>query len=65
MSGGARYAAIFEMVPAQPAWQARHGLTADQYQATFDDLSPAGYRPLVVAGYEVGGSPRFAGIWVQ
>jgi hypothetical protein len=65
VGSGARYAAIFEMVSPQPAWQARHGLTADQYQMAFDDFSASGYRPIVVDAYDVGGSPQFAGIWVQ
>jgi hypothetical protein len=65
VGGGARYAAIFERTSPQPAWQARHGLTADQYQWAFDDLRATGYRPMVVDAYDVGGSPQFAGIWVQ
>ncbi|MGW1681430.1 hypothetical protein, partial [Saccharopolyspora sp. NPDC002376] len=32
-----RYAAIWEQ-RSGPAWQARHGLTADQYQQTFNEL---------------------------
>src|SRR5262249_54365592 len=36
--GSARYAAIFEKSPG-PAWQARHGLTASQYQQAFDDFA--------------------------
>jgi hypothetical protein len=31
-------------------WQARHGLTSEQYQATFDDLANQGYRLVQVSG---------------
>jgi CubicO group peptidase (beta-lactamase class C family) len=56
------YAAIWEK-SAGPAWQARHGLTADQYQAEFDALVGQGYRLRCVSGYAVGDTPLFAGIW--
>ena len=45
------------------AWQARHGMNAGQYQATFDSLTSQGYRLVHVDGYAVGGSPQFAAIW--
>jgi hypothetical protein len=48
-----------------PAWQARHGLTGDQYQAAFDDLAQQGYRLVHVSGYSVRGTARYAGIWEQ
>jgi hypothetical protein len=58
----ARYAAIFER-SSGPAFQARHGLTSAQYQATFDDLTGQGYRPVLVNGYTVGGQALFAAIF--
>jgi CubicO group peptidase (beta-lactamase class C family) len=45
------------------AWQARHGLTPAQYQATFDGLGKQGYRLVEVSGYADGNQPRYAGIW--
>jgi hypothetical protein len=64
-SGGLeRYAAIWEQRPG-PAWQARHGLTAVQYQQTFDELAAQGFRPIRISGYVVDGQDRFAAIWEQ
>ncbi|MFF0110912.1 hypothetical protein [Streptomyces hirsutus] len=65
-SGGAdRFAAIFEQRPG-PAFQARHGLTASQYQQTFDDLVGQGFRPVDVNGYlSAGGGERFTAIFEQ
>ena len=64
-SGGEdRYAAIWEQ-SAGPAWQARHGLTAGQYQQTFDQLNAQGYRLVRVSGYGSGGQQRYAAIWEQ
>ena len=41
-------------------WQARHGLSAADYQDTFDELTGGGYRPLDVSG---GGPAGYTGIW--
>jgi len=60
-----RYAAIFRKIPHAPAWQARHGLTPAQYQATFDQLVAQGYRLELVNGYGVGGQDRIAAIWTK
>src|ERR1051326_4888911 len=59
-----RYAAIWEQSPG-PAWSARHGLSADQYQAAFDDHARQGYRPVRVSSWSLNGQPRFAAIWEQ
>lgn len=56
------YEAIWEK-RGGPAWEARNGLTADQYQQTFDSLTKQGYRPLHVSGYSSGGSARYAAIF--
>ena len=45
-NGDARYAAIWRKLPG-PAWQARHGLTSQQYQATFDERWFTAARSLV------------------
>lgn len=62
VSGQAKFSAIWEK-KSGPAWEARHNLTAAQYQQTFDDLKKKGYRLQQVCGYVVGGQPYFAGIW--
>lgn len=51
--GQARYAAVWKK-QAGPAWAARHGLTAEQYQAAFNSFSQQGYRLTFVNGYAIG-----------
>jgi hypothetical protein len=60
-----RYAAIFRKIANAPAWQARHGLTPQQYQAAFDQLVAQGYRLEQTNGYTVGGQDRLAAIWTR
>ena len=62
--GQARFAAIWEQ-RGGPAFQARHNLTADQYQQTFNQLVSQGFRLRFVSGYSVGGQDRYAAIWEQ
>jgi hypothetical protein len=64
VDGQDRYAALWEPGPG-PAWQARHGLTAAQYQQTFDQLLAQGFRPVHVSGYTVNGEDRYAALFVQ
>ncbi len=59
------YAALWVRTAAPPAWQARHGLTAADYQAAFDQLTAEGYHPVLVNGYATAGGPRFACIFQQ
>ncbi|MDX6751938.1 hypothetical protein SH611_19195 [Geminicoccaceae bacterium 1502E] len=58
------FAALWDQSPG-PAWQARHGLGAQDYQRTFEGLVAQGFRPVLVRGYAVGGEPRFAAIFEQ
>jgi hypothetical protein len=60
----ARYAAIFSM-EQNGAWEARHGLTSADYQATFDNLVQQGYRLRNVSGYAMNGEARYAAIFDQ
>lgn len=62
VGGQDRYASIWQKGPG-PEWQARHGLSAAQYQQTFDDLARQGFRLVDVSGYAVGGQDRYAAIW--
>ena len=48
-----------------PAWQARHGQTAAQFQADFDQLVAQGFRLIDLNGYSVGGVDRYAAVWEQ
>lgn len=56
------YAALWEK-DSSVAWQARHRLTADQYQATFDQLVAEGFRLTWVDSYTMGGQDHYAAIW--
>jgi hypothetical protein len=38
---------------------ARHGLTAADYQATFNQLTAEGHYPVLVNGYAASAGPRF------
>jgi hypothetical protein len=58
------YAAIWEQRD-DFAWQARHGLTSEQYQQAFDELLDQGFRPVCVSGYGVDGQDLYAAIWEQ
>jgi CubicO group peptidase (beta-lactamase class C family) len=56
------YAGIWDK-SAGPASKARHGLSAEQYQAVFDDMLKDGYAISHVSVLSIGGSPRFAAIF--
>jgi hypothetical protein len=60
--GEDRYAGIWELGPG-PAWKARHGMSADQYQQEFNNLGGQGYRLVRISGWPSGGAARFAAIW--
>ena len=62
VDGSARYAAIWEKASG-PAWSAKHGLTASEYQKEFDSQRNQGYRPKLVSGYRVGDKDYYAAIW--
>ncbi len=47
------------------SWDARIGLTADQYQKLFNELGGKGYRLLSLRGYFDGTTTRFASAWMQ
>ena len=62
VGGKPYYAAIWEK-KSGPAWSARHGLTAQQYQSAVDDMTKKGYGLSHVSAFGLGGSPRFAAIF--
>ena len=57
------YAALWVKTASQPTWQARHGLTATEYQSTFDQLTADGYHSVLMNDYATPGGPRFASIF--
>src|SRR5262245_22806694 len=64
LAAGVAALSLFAARPAHAVeWQARHGLTAAQYQTTFNQMAKQKYRLVWVSGYEIRGSERFAAIW--
>jgi CubicO group peptidase (beta-lactamase class C family) len=49
---------------AAPAFHARHGITANEYQADFNIFSQQGYRIQSLSVYG-GGDPRYAVVWIK
>jgi hypothetical protein len=64
VDGDVYYASIWEQVDGPP-WQARHGLTSEEHQQVFDELTAQGYRLTAVSGYAVDGDVYYASIWEQ
>ncbi|NHN24656.1 beta-lactamase family protein [Flavobacterium jejuense] len=61
-NGKELYAAIWNKV-AGPAWSARHGMSATDYQKDFNDKVSKGYRLVCLSGYAVGNQAKFAAVW--
>lgn len=60
----ARFNAIWQQRDGG-AWQARHNLTSNEYQATFDSLTQQGFRLTNVSGYAINGEARYAALCEQ
>lgn len=63
--GSPIFAGIAEENTNKFAWDARHGLTADQFQDVFLQLVKKDFRLTCVWGYLDRGTPRFAAIWTK
>jgi len=64
LSATQTYVSVFRGDGIGP-WQARHGLTSDQYQAEFDAQKKNGLFPICVQGGGSDGSTRYAAIFAQ
>ncbi|HYR09292.1 MAG TPA: papain-like cysteine protease family protein [Longimicrobium sp.] len=62
VGGKTLFACVYEK-GGSAEWVARHGLTAAQYQAAFDDLGGKGYRLRAVCPYAVNGADRYIAWW--
>src|SRR5580704_5455343 len=62
-NGALRYAALWRKPASPEPWAARHGLSAADFTKAIEDLAKDGLSLVYVDGYEVGGTPLFAGIW--
>jgi CubicO group peptidase (beta-lactamase class C family) len=63
-TGDGNYASVFRDDQIGE-WQARHGMDAQQYQQTFNDLTAQGYFPTQVQGGGAGGAPQFAAVFTK
>jgi hypothetical protein len=61
--GQLRYAALWRHPAKAEPWAARHGLSAADFTKAIADLAKDGLSLVYVDGYEVNGTPLFAGIW--
>lgn len=62
VGGKTLFACIYEK-GGTGEWTARHGLTAAEYQSTFDDQVGKGFRLRAVHPYAVNGSARYIAWW--
>jgi len=62
VGGSERYAAVYEK-KSGPAWIAKHGLSAAEYQNQITTLDKQGYVISFISAFEVGGQVKYAGIW--
>src|SRR5215218_5571074 len=60
-----RFLAIWEKASDTLAWEARHDLTAKQYEKLAAELKERGFHPVELCGYEAGGEARFAAVWAK
>ena len=65
VNGQTFFNVIFRPAAGAPAWAARHGMTASEYQSEFNTRTAAGYRPLNLTSYMSGGQVRYASIFVK
>jgi hypothetical protein len=56
------YAAVWDKVPS-PAWVARNGLSAPDYQQAFNLYAAQGFHLVWINGSTVDGADRYAAIW--
>ena len=61
IAGKTVYSGVWRKQPG--SWVAKHGMTPQDYQAQFDQLTSSGYRLHQVYGYD--NSERFAAVWVK
>ena len=62
--GQDRYAGVWEK-SGPGAWAARHGVSPEDYQAAFTQLTNQGMLLRKVTAFTVGGSVRYCGIWEE
>jgi murein DD-endopeptidase MepM/ murein hydrolase activator NlpD len=65
VNGSLKATRSFGVSNYQPGWGevARHGVPAGSYQTVFTDITTAGYRPVWVDGFDVGGNTYFNAVF--
>jgi hypothetical protein len=64
VAGQDRFATIWHQRDGSQ-WLARHGLSSEEYQQLFNQLTGQGWRLLDVGGYGSGGQDRYVCLWEQ
>ena len=59
-----RFASVWA-VQGGSAWQARHGISAAEYQSAVTSLGGSGFRPVDLSVFRSGGNVLFSAIWEQ
>lgn len=60
-----RFLAVWEKHTDNLTWEARHDLTAKQYEKLAAELKEKGFHAIELCGYEADGEARFAAIWAK
>lgn len=60
---GTPYFAGIWVLQGGVAWQAKHNMTAQQYQEAFNQFVAQGYKLTCVTGYTNGGQANYAAVW--
>jgi len=63
--GRASYSGVWQENTDNRGWAMWRDLTGAQLQQKIDSFKAAGYRPIDLEAYLVGGQRRYAGIWMQ
>ncbi|MGW1835922.1 serine hydrolase [Streptomyces sp. NPDC002067] len=63
-AGQPRFTSLWQKIPG-PAFEARHGMTPEQYQTAIDQFTARGFRPVDLSCYLDAGQVRFAAVWDQ
>jgi len=63
--GKLRFSAIWVEKPEGSGYQAKHGLTSEEFWTHWEDALSAGFRTGAVTAYEVGGKVRYAAYWTK
>jgi hypothetical protein len=59
-----RFSAIFN-VSKGSSWTSRYNMTGTELQKAYDELSPKGFRPITISGYQRGDATRFAAVFIK